>query len=161
MWLNAACAASAKCLSFFSGVIFAYTIFNNVCAVFVPSNTEPSGMVTPPVTASMFCRNSGSIAITPSHLDAILYGPHCTYDFAGTREVGSEIHVADIRAQLVGEQHPLLGGELHHRLARLGISISETNGCKLRWPPCTVITPSKPVKPPEGRASALACARIR
>lgn len=45
-----------------------------------------------------------------------MYGPHCTYDFAGTREVGSEIHVADIRAQLVGKQQTFLGSQIHNRL---------------------------------------------
>ena len=54
------------------------------------------------------------------HLKAILLGPHGTHDLAGTREIRSEVHIADIRAQFVGEQHPLLGGELHHRLAGLG-----------------------------------------
>ena len=69
--------------------------------------------------------------------------------------------VANILAKLVGEQQTFLGGQIHNRLIgilnfRIGNERLQAHADHLApwWP-------SDPVRPPEGRASAFVCARIK
>ncbi len=118
-------------------------------------------MVTPPVTASMFCRNNGSMAITPStsvpnRLDHIVFAISPVRGKSGVKFT-SRMSVPSLSVNSIFSSavSSTTGS------SNSCICVSEMNDCRLKCPPCTVTSPNAPVRPPEGRASALVCARIR